>query len=90
MSTKHTGYNFGATSGSTFGQPSQQINPYDNFIENLKSDSQPNFLWYTLHALEKHAYSQQADCFLAIRETMEEKFKLEKRNPWEAPPSSKE
>ena len=77
MSTRPGGYNYG-----TYGQPPQQVNPYDNFIENLNNDSQPNFLWYTLHALEKHAYAQQAECFRAIREKMEEKFKLEKRDPW--------
>jgi hypothetical protein len=78
MSIRSSGYNYGTYDG----QPSQQINPYDNFIANLKDDSHPNFLWYTLHALEKHAYSQQADCFRAIRVEMEEKFKLEKRDPW--------
>jgi hypothetical protein len=74
MSYQRTGYNYGVAS--------QQVNPYDSFIENLNNDSQPNFLWYTLHALEKHSYAQQADCFRAIRERMEEKFKLEKRDPW--------
>jgi len=44
------------------------------------------YISYTLHALEKHAHSQQTDCFRAIRERMEEKFKLEKRDP-RTPPS---
>nr|QBK85998.1 MAG: hypothetical protein LCMAC101_05930 [Marseillevirus LCMAC101] len=86
MSGNPGGYNYGL-----YSQPSQnQVNPYDNFTETLKSDPTPNFLWYTLHNLEKHSYSQQADCFLAIRKSMEKEFKIEKGSPWEAPTPPKE
>jgi len=86
MSVKPGGYNYGL-----YSQPSQnQVNPYDNFTETLNNDPTPNFLWYTLHALEKHSYAQQADCFRQIRESMEKKFKIEKGTPWETPVPPKE
>jgi hypothetical protein len=58
-------------------------NPYQNFLEALNSDNNPNFLWYILIVLEKHSYAQQAELFKALRERLEKRYDLEARNIWE-------
>lgn len=56
--------------------------PYDKFIEALMEDESPNFLWYTLCILEKHAYAGESECLRAIREVMEKKYNIVKDNPF--------
>ena len=58
-------------------------NPYDNFIDNFNADEHPNFLHYTLHIMEKHAYADQARVLKTVRERLETKYELDTKDPWE-------
>lgn len=58
-------------------------NPYENFLQHLDADDNPNFLWYIISNLEKHSYAQQAELFKAIREKMEKKYNLPSKNLWD-------
>jgi len=60
-----------------------ESNPYENFLQAFDSDKNPNFLWYILIILEKHSYAQQAELFKALRERLEQKYRIEGRNVWE-------
>jgi len=57
--------------------------PFSNFISVLEDDPNPNFLWYTLHILEKSVMSQSADLLKTIREKMEKKYQITVQSPWE-------
>ncbi len=74
-----------ASQYQTMGSNPAASNPYANFMAHLEADKNPNFLWYTLTCLEKHAYAQQGDLFKAIREKMEKKYNLPSIDLW-APP----
>ena len=67
---------------ATMGSSPQTTNPYENFVAHLEADNNPNFLWYIVICLEKHAYAQQADLFKAIREKMEKKYHLPSTDLW--------
>jgi len=59
-------------------------NPYQNFLNRLQEDENPNFLWYILTIMEKHSYAQQVDLFKAVRERLEKKYHLNPLNPWKS------
>ena len=53
----------------------------DNFAENLERDPNPNFLRYTLFALEKSNIKNNL-LFKEIRLRMEQKYNLPFFDPW--------
>ena len=57
-------------------------NPYENFLQHLEGDENPNFLRYVVLIMEKHAYAEQAQLLKAVREKMEKRYNLPDVDVW--------